>query len=83
LDSRNANLNPEIDSEATRHRNSRGLYASTPTNLDSSVSDYIVCHMAAGGSRRYQPTVQTNLCVSVALATRKNGFDELLHPPVM
>jgi hypothetical protein len=46
-------------------------------------SNYIVWHMAAGGSRRYQPTVQTNLCVALALATRKNGFDELLHPPVM
>jgi hypothetical protein len=35
LDSRNANLNPEIDSEAARCRNSRGLYASTPANLIS------------------------------------------------
>ena len=36
LDSRNANLNPEIDSEAAKCRRFRGLYASTPANLDSS-----------------------------------------------
>jgi len=36
LDSRNANLNPEIDSEAAGCHNFRGLYASTAANLDSS-----------------------------------------------
>ena len=35
MDSRNANLNPEIESEAVKCRNSRGPYASTPANLDS------------------------------------------------
>jgi hypothetical protein len=35
LDSRNPNLNPEIDSEARRCRNFRGLYGSTLANLDS------------------------------------------------
>jgi uncharacterized protein YbgA (DUF1722 family) len=35
LDSRHANLNPEIDPDAARRRNFRGLCASTPANLDS------------------------------------------------
>ena len=40
MDSRHANLNPEIDPDAARCRNFRGLYASTPANLDSTDTAY-------------------------------------------
>jgi hypothetical protein len=38
LDSRNGNLNPEIVSKVTGHRNLRGVYSAAPANLDS--TDY-------------------------------------------
>ena len=77
MDSRNANLNPGIGSEAAKCCDFRRLYASTPANLDSTVGNYmrqIEYHYGQPHAITYNLSVERELPFNMLLTVAYTGF---------